>query len=429
MRRASAIDRAPTLPVFELNVTLPGLKAAGGKSDIFRVSSETRSATERDEAIRVVKHLASIPRWDVLLARIANRFTTREMVRAAGPGGESLDELLERTAPVVEAPRLNRQIEPYLAQPTRSGAPRKAEGVHKVKMQLERFVEFLGGPEVALVSDLNDDRINAFLKQLSNKRNGAKADGKTVNRYRAAISGLASYCQRRKLLTVHPLREGTVTKHSEKGGARMPDWFGSEHYRVYLEAVGKSSPRLVTFFRLLLSTGVDLEELLHLRVSDISFGDAVNTIATRRLKVDTPARTIPFPLEHAGALKAHIAEYGLKPDNLLYGMIETVRTKSGVSCYEVIAAHRAGRLALGYTTAHEASKHGIKRVGTQSLRLKDLRHVAAIAWVRGGVKIEQVQYYLGHTSLSQTQVYTRYRPNGDEHLAAVRAHASAFDEE
>lgn len=430
MRTRSAVDRKPSEPVFEIDMTVRGLKAAGATSDRLRISAETRSVKERDDVIDVIRKLSSIPRWDVLRARIANRFTTREMVRAAGPGGESLDELLIRTAPVqvvVALPLLAPHIEPYLLQPTRSKAPRRAEGVNKLRMQLGRFVKSCGGPQSALLSHLDDVTVNKFLGELTNARNGQKADGKTVNRYRAALSGFATYCRQQNLIDRHPLRDGIVLKYSEKGGERMPDWFCAEHYRIYFDAIAESSCRLVPFFRLMISTGIDFEELLKLRVRDITFGEKVSSISTTRLKVDATARTIPFPAAHNEALRAHIAEHRLKGYELLYGMLSKVRTKSGISCYEVIAAHRAGRRALGHVTEHEAAKHKIERENDQSFRMKDLRHLAAIAWVRGSVNIEQVRYYLGHTDLSQTQVYARYVPKDEDFKVAVQALARAFD--
>jgi integrase len=432
MRTPSRVDRKPDEPVFEVDVTLPGLKAAGGASDRLRFSAETRSAAERDEIVKQVKRLASIPRWDVLMARVDGRFTTRELMRAAGPGGESLDELLTRTAPAPAAvvtvlPLLASHVDPYLQQPTRSNLPRDEGGVKKLKMQLDRFISFCGGPDAALASHLNDEKISEFLGKLTNARTGRPADGQTVNRYRAALSGFARYCLKKGLIDRHPVRDGIVLKLPEKGGERIPDWFGPEDYDLYFAAIAARSERMVIFFRLLISTGVDLEELLELRVRDITFGDEVSLISTRRLKRDTGVRIIPFPATHNDALRDHIAQHKLKARHKVFGMLKVTRTASGVSCYEVNSAHRAGRLALGRTTAHEALRHKIEREDDQAFRIKDLRHLAAIAWVRGGVPLEQVQYYLGHTSLVQTQIYARYRPKADDYAAAVRAMSQAFE--
>lgn len=426
MRRASQEDRKPTQQPFQVDVMAPGFKDAGGPSDRIRFSAETRSAAERDKVVEVVRKLAANGRWDVLRARMEGRFTTRELTRAASQLGETYEALLARTAPAPEQPLLAPQIDAYLQMPTRTTRPRKAEGIHKVRMQLDRFVEFLGGPKVALISHLTEEKINAFLAGLTNQRTGAPADPKTKNRYRAAISGLATHCQRRNLLSRHPIREGLVAKQSENGGERMPDWFGPEDFKRYFAAVAEISLRMVLFLKLMIFTGVDLEEMLELRVADLQFQEGHGVLTSRRSKVDGKERVIPFDSSVKAEFEAHVAEYNLKPHQPLFGMLTRVRTKSGVSAYEVNAAHRAGRKALGRSSAHEATKAGIEHDGRQTLRLKDLRHIAAIGWVRAGINLVEVQHYLGHTSITQTQVYARYTPKEEQFSAAVKALQRAF---
>jgi integrase len=73
-------------------------------------------------------------------------------------------------------------------------------------------------------------------------------------------------------------------------------------------------------------------------------------------------------------------------------------------------------------TLHARAARSIER---PELTLKDLRHVSAIAWVKGGVHIRLVQRWLGHTSLSQTMKYTDYEPNAEtESELAERAAAT-----
>ena len=52
-----------------------------------------------------------------------------------------------------------------------------------------------------------------------------------------------------------------------------------------------------------------------------------------------------------------------------------------------------------------------KAIARPELTIKDLRHIAAIAWVKAGVHIRLVQRWLGHTTLTETMKYTDYEPD------------------
>jgi integrase len=76
----------------------------------------------------------------------------------------------------------------------------------------------------------------------------------------------------------------------------------------------------------------------------------------------------------------------------------------GVTEAELWRAHRPARAAIG-------------RPG---LTIKDLRHVAAIAWNRAGVNMVRIKDYLGHATLSQTARYAHYAPDQAEEADLAR---------
>jgi integrase len=151
-------------------------------------------------------------------------------------------------------------------------------------------------------------------------------------------------------------------------------------------------------------------------------------LTSRRLKTDGRERVVPFPGSMNDEIQAHLKEFNLRADDCVFGMLSRVETRSGVTVYDVNAAHRAGRRALQRWTPHEAREAGADHDGLQTLRVKDLRHIAAINWVKGGVSLQVVKQYLGHTSIAQTEVYARYVPKAAEFSAAVQALRSAFGE-
>ena len=57
---------------------------------------------------------------------------------------------------------------------------------------------------------------------------------------------------------------------------------------------------------------------------------------------------------------------------------------------------------------HERARDDLKR---PDLRLKDLRHIAAIYWRRAGVDLERIREWLGLTNMQQVQVYAAFGPD------------------
>lgn len=48
------------------------------------------------------------------------------------------------------------------------------------------------------------------------------------------------------------------------------------------------------------------------------------------------------------------------------------------------------------------------------IRIKDLRHLAAISWAKADVRIELIKEWLGHATLNQTMIYSRFIPTHGE---------------
>jgi integrase len=101
----------------------------------------------------------------------------------------------------------------------------------------------------------------------------------------------------------------------------------------------------------------------------------------------------------AAELRDHIAPYGLRGEQLLFGMAN----RKHVEALHAKAAAAIGRPAL---------------------RIKDLRHIAAMAWVQSGTRIDRVSQLLGHSTLSQTMVYVTFAPDTAEEADIARLGAA-----
>lgn len=136
------------------------------------------------------------------------------------------------------------------------------------------------------------------------------------------------------------------------------------------------------------------------RVEDIHWKPKPR-IRYQRPKTMTRPRYIPLTLSVASTLREHIALNHLKLTDHLFEQ----SLRPNVEC-----AHRHARQA----------------VGQSNLRLKDLRHLAAIAWRLGGVDIVNIRDLLGHSTLAQTTRYTDVVSDEARDSVALRAMESAF---
>lgn len=325
------------------------------------------------EAVRAIHgKLITIPEW----------YSEREK------GVESLTAYLKRKG---SAP-----LRPLIADYLKAS---RASDKMKMKQRLGRLADFIG--KQATVADLTPGNIDHFLESLTDQRTAkttkAPAKGSTVNRYRAVISGLCTYAVKHGRMDQHPIAGKKVEKREEPHH-RLPEMKPAE-YACYMTHVARERPDLAVIFLLLLHTAPDVGELWPRPTRDVDFEAKQITYhrtKTRRFASVKP-RKVPLPSIVVTELRGHIAEHDLKGSMPLFGMIERS---------EVESAHRRAAAAIQ----------------RPELTLKDLRHIAAIAWVQAGVHIRLVMKWLGHTNLTQTMKYTDYEPDaGMAQLMAERA--------
>lgn len=370
-----------------IDLRLPGLKP----SDRFQVSSGVvhKSAYElRRNAIREAWALGGI--WaDAVRALSAKRIDLDAFMQAREGGKDAIQALLVSAG----SEPLSLVIRDYLKQ---SRAKDKA----KMKQRLARFAGSLG--KGATVADVTTANIDAFLSSLIDQRTAkttkAPAQGSTVNRYRAVIGGLCTWAVKVGRMETHPIAGKKVEKRPEPHH-RLPE-LSADEYRDYVARVRAERPDLAIALLLLIHTAPDVGELFERTAADVDLDARKIRYArskTERFSSSRP-RFVPMPEIVVGELRSHLAEHGLRGSQKLFSMFKRSDVES----------------------THERAVRAIQR---PELTLKDLRHVAAIAWVKAGVHIRLVQRYLGHASLSQTMKYTDYEP--DAETAAEMAERAA----
>ena len=417
MREHRRKNRKLSEPPFEIDMIVPGLGAATGRSDRFRCSAETRDAKTLAERRRMIRDLAHRLLFGALTARLDGRITTEALAVAYKQGPDALRELVEGNSFL----RLDTlRIRWMKVCRTRTK--------HISERHVQSFIDFCGGDSKATTADLSTERVEQWLSSLTDQRRanaGSKRNSEspdavgargrrsrksalklarpvtsaTRNRHRASLSAFCSFLvDKAGVIAKHPIRYLVAAEKETKG--RMPNVSGSQ-WAAYLAALNSDplAPSAASLVACVLRfTGADIGEVLGMtrhtgeRLAGFRHSDVIPDLAMPRLqfkrqKVDSSqAREVPLPRALFELLLSHIQEHGIKDGQEVFWM--TCRS-------EFESAHKRARRVAGIT----------------SVRIKDLRHLAAITWVKAGMPLTVVQAWLGHSSIKQTAIYARFAPD------------------
>jgi integrase len=180
----------------------------------------------------------------------------------------------------------------------------------------------------------------------------------------------------------------------------MPD-LSPDQWAAYCEhlTLDPLAPReSVMVAQVIRHSGADLGEVIGYKledgswtpgmcVADIRTDQLLSRIAFKRQKVAaSPERFVPYPKKHVTELLRHIGDNSLAIHEPVFGMVDRL---------SFIAAH----------------KRAARAMGKPKFRIKDFRHLAAIAWARAGTRLERIQVWLGHSSINLTAVYAQFAPD------------------
>lgn len=384
----------------KIDLRLPGFGAAVGRpDDRFRCSGGTWDEDVYAERVTLVRKLGAraldpSEAWlgEILVAVLEQRLSLADVHVASRRGDAGLQQLLStRKAPPL-APLLDR----YLRE-------KRKKNPTKVRRAIARFLDATGGADRVTTAVLTRERISDYLAAYGRLnashggRIGEPVKPATINRTLGAIAAFCSWLVATEVLVRNPCAS---IADLDEGLHRVPGFTAGEYakYVAQLERDWRDDPRILVLLTLLHS-GADLGEVIRmdkpypsvgLRVQQIEFADpraagALTRIRFRRSKTKTPERQVPIPPWLAERLRAHIARYALQPGDILFPTV----TRSKVA------------------SAHGRARQAISR---PELRVKDLRHVAAIFWRKGGADLFTLQQWLGHSDPKQTQIYADFLP-------------------
>lgn len=250
---------------------------------------------------------------------------------------------------------------------------------------LRRFAEWITGnkPELFSAEDVTAADIRSWLTQLSRGNDSMR----TLRRKTQSLRAYWRFLMKRGRAENNPATDVALAKI----GKTLPEFARPEEIESIINtptdpgSVADVMERLIIL--LLYSTGIRQAELLGLRDRDISIAAREATVTGKRNK----QRIVPLPPELIKEIedwrRLRDAECTDIPDDrpLFVNPHGGALTKSML--YRIVSRHLAG------TNATHKGAH-------------TLRHTFATAMLNGGAALDTVKEFLGHESLSTTQIYT-----------------------
>ena len=241
------------------------------------------------------------------------------------------------------------------------------------KQKLRRLSDYFGNRQL---EDINHIDIINFISDY--KETNPEVTNATINKYIQTLKVM------RNVLTAKPLNMNKLKEEkrlsrtiSDKDLNKIFEHYTSEN--VMFEPI---SIRNHLIFRLLLDTGLRINELLNLKVEDVIMKQ--RTIHVKVTKTSTE-RYVYFTDETANLMKKYAKQFRIE-DYIFIDMIQRKRLSN--SAVQNICARLEKRLKL--------SDH---------IRPHKWRHTFATNFLKSGGDIETLRLILGHTNLLTTQRY------------------------
>ena len=167
-----------------------------------------------------------------------------------------------------------------------------------------------------------------------------------------------------------------------------------DHQISSLLSVSFHDSRLDCIIKLALCCGLRINEVISLKVSDISTKDRSNMTVYIRESKKNRSRFVPLDKMAYRAIQRYAKEYRICPNSNRYFF---VFSRLSHTCNETIRRH--------FNLCRDAA--GIPRSFTSHC----LRHTYAVNFLRAGGNLLDLKYRLGHSSLASTSRYLHFARN------------------
>lgn len=248
-----------------------------------------------------------------------------------------------------------------------------------------QFMRFLQktGPLSLLEASLDDARL--YMAHLTNK----KYKNRSIVRKMSSLRSLYHFLLRNDEIDYNPFAHLNMKKVT----FRKPSFFFLEEMDQLFEAVDGEEPlnyRNQALLELLYASGLSVSECVNLLLEDLDFDLSILLVSGRRKK----ERYVPFG-EYAHDALIKYLKKGRKP------LMEQYKKEHAY----LFVSHYGDPLTV--SGVQYILKEIIKKTSLKGkIHPHKIRHSFAVHLLNNGADIRTVQEFLGHASLSSTQVYT-----------------------
>lgn len=267
-------------------------------------------------------------------------------------------------------------------------------------------------PDDVEIADLRRDRIESFCLWLVDSRGCGAA---TVNVRISAIRAFASYVSFAEPAHLEWARSVRSVEFS-KSPSRTVDYLSPEAAGAIVDEA-RSSARDLAKLSLLYDVGARVSEICDARREDLR---TQRPTTMRLVGKGRKARVVPICDEVAKICEDYLGRSGVGPDSLLFP------NRLG---------NRMGRAGVAWVLSkHAAAAHGKRpELVPEKVHPHMLRHSKAMHLLESGVNLVYIRDFLGHSSVTTTEVYaeasTKAKREAIERAAANVIKETAYDEE
>jgi integrase/recombinase XerC len=228
-------------------------------------------------------------------------------------------------------------------------------------------------------------------------------NSRSVNRKLSTLKSYFKFLLKEGLIEQNPMHRIIPPKSSK----RLPVFIESESMDLLLDEIdfgeGITALRDKLIIELFYITGIRLNELINIKISDINFAANTIKIFGKRNK----ERYVPLNIEIGIRMQEYLTLLKTEYPESIYLFL----TNNGKKLYEKFVYRLVNSYLSKVTTTNKKSPH-------------ILRHTFATHMLNSGADLNAIKEILGHANLSATQVYTH---NTIEKLKSVynQAHPKA----
>ena len=250
------------------------------------------------------------------------------------------------------------------------------------------------------------------LQQRMNERDGGALGAATLNKHRQALVLFAEYLRKvgRQPLPWIELQAQEVDDRdlevlSVEQIRKLFALCGDDNEHVAnLPAVGRALAQrdralLVVFY----ACGLRRNEGYHLDVGDVDLDRKCIYVRKGKARKE---RFVPFNDTNARYLSEYMHE----------GRLQLLRSRNEGALFVTVNGRRQGDQSIAVRLEDLQRRSDDERMRERPITLHGLRHSIATHLLQGGMSLEKIARFLGHSSLESTQIYTHLAQEDHEHV-------------